>query len=69
MAGVPSECEGCDVDVVIGGRVDEAVLVGEMGEVVGEDVALWVSAGWTGTIWRAESLGNRDCETEKFWLS
>lgn len=50
MAGVPSEFEGCDVDFVIGGRVDEAVLVGEMGEVVGEDVAVWVSAGRMGTI-------------------
>lgn len=66
MAGVPSECEGCDVDVVTGGRADEPVLVGEA---VGEDVAVWVSTGWKATMRDDESLGNRDCEMEKFLLS
>ena len=55
--------------MIIGGRVDEAVLVGETGEAVGEDMAVWLSAGWMGTIWREESLETRDCEMEKFRLS
>lgn len=41
IAGVPSECDGVDVAlvVVIGGSADEPVLVGE---VVGEDVVVWL---------------------------
>ncbi len=66
MAGVPSElefeaaadvdCDGCDVDFMNGGTVDEGVLVG-------------TSKGVMGTICEGDSLEPTDCEMEKFPLS
>lgn len=52
MAGVPSECEVCGVTVVIGGSVDEPVLVWEF---VGEDRVVWVSTCWMAVMFDAES--------------